>query len=95
MSKRLGIILVVLLVLVVLIASSLAIASPRPTKVYFVEPLNIAHRGASGLVPENTLIAFDRAMELGADVLEFDVHSTIDNRIVVIHDETVGWTAPL
>lgn len=92
MSKRLVITLVVLLVLAVLAASLLAIASLRPTKVYFVEPLNIAHRGASGLVPENTLIAFERAMELGANVLELDVHATIDNEIVVIHDETVDRT---
>lgn len=92
MSKKLSIAVVVLLVLAVLAASLLAIAKPRPTRVYFAEPLNIAHRGASGVAPENTLVAFDKALKLGADVLELDVHATKDGEIVVIHDQTVDRT---
>ena len=47
---------------------------------------NIAHRGASAYEPENTLRAFERAIEMGATMLELDVHLTQDDRIVVIHD---------
>ncbi|MBN1485023.1 MAG: hypothetical protein JXA37_09900 [Chloroflexia bacterium] len=52
----------------------------------------IAHRGASDKAPENTLVAFQRALELGADALEFDVHLTADGQVVVIHDATVDRT---
>ncbi len=47
----------------------------------------IAHRGASGLAPENTLAAFRLALELGASAMEFDVHQTADKELVIIHDE--------
>ena len=49
-------------------------------------PLVIAHRGATWDEPENTLPAFRRAIELGADYVEFDVHATRDGRLVVVHD---------
>ncbi len=52
----------------------------------------IAHRGAAALEPENTLRGFRRAVELGADWTECDVHLTADGRLVVIHDETVDRT---
>jgi glycerophosphoryl diester phosphodiesterase len=45
-----------------------------------------AHRGASAERPENTIEAFDRAVELGVDRLEADVHATRDGKIVVAHD---------
>jgi glycerophosphoryl diester phosphodiesterase len=48
--------------------------------------LVIAHRGASAELPENTLPAFERAIELGADAIEFDVHADGDGRLVVTHD---------
>jgi glycerophosphoryl diester phosphodiesterase len=47
---------------------------------------NIAHRGASAYEPENTLRAFERAIELGATMLELDVHISRDGHPVVIHD---------
>lgn len=47
---------------------------------------NIAHRGASGYKPENTIEAFEKAIELGADFIELDAQKTIDNQIVVYHD---------
>ncbi|TMK28059.1 MAG: glycerophosphodiester phosphodiesterase, partial [Actinobacteria bacterium] len=50
-----------------------------------VTPLVIAHRGASWDEPENTLPAFRRAIELGADYVEFDVHATRDGSLVVGH----------
>ncbi len=51
-----------------------------------------AHRGASGYAPENTLAAFRLAQQLGADLVEFDVHLTADDRLVVIHDDTLERT---
>lgn len=48
-----------------------------------------AHRGASAYAPENTLEAFKLAIEMGADGIELDVQLTKDNKIVVIHDETL------
>ncbi|MGH8675564.1 MAG: glycerophosphodiester phosphodiesterase family protein, partial [Burkholderiales bacterium] len=47
--------------------------------------LNIAHRGASGTFPENTLSAFRAAIAAGADMCELDVQRTRDGTIVVIH----------
>ena len=52
----------------------------------------IAHRGASGLAPENTLAAFKLAVALGADGVEMDVQMSADNRAVVIHDLRVNRT---
>ncbi len=54
--------------------------------------LNIAHRGASGTFPENTLSAFRAAIDAGADMCELDVQLTRDGAVVVIHDETVERT---
>ena len=54
--------------------------------------LKIAHRGASGYQPENTMLAFASAIQLGADAIEFDVRSSKDGALVVIHDETVNRT---
>lgn len=51
-----------------------------------------AHRGASAEAPENTMAAFRRAIELGADGIELDVQRSADGRLVVIHDETVDRT---
>lgn len=47
-----------------------------------------AHRGASGYEPENTLRAFTKAIEMGAPMIELDVHLSKDGRLVVIHDYT-------
>ena len=55
-------------------------------------PVNLAHRGASALAPENTIDAFRLAVEAGAGGLELDVHMTRDRQIVVIHDATVDRT---
>ena len=53
-------------------------------------PLVGAHRGASALETENTIAAFTRAIEIGADLIEFDVRRTADGRLVIFHDEDVG-----
>lgn len=52
----------------------------------------IAHRGASSYAPENTLAAFDRAIQLQASHIELDVEFTSDKHIFVIHDDTVDRT---
>jgi len=52
----------------------------------------IGHRGAMGHCPENTFASFERALELGADWIELDVHLTRDGALAVIHDETVNRT---
>jgi len=95
MRKKLGTsLLIAALALAMLAGLRFATAHPRPDKPYLASdrPLVMAHRGASGLAPENTLVAFQKALDLGADVLELDVHATKDGEIVVIHDETVDRT---
>src|SRR5215210_3446346 len=52
-----------------------------------------AHRGASGERPENTLPAFERAVEVGVDALETDVHMTRDGVPIIAHDETAARMA--
>lgn len=52
----------------------------------------IAHRGASGLAPENTLEAFSKAIALRADIVELDVHVSKDDSLIVMHDYDVKRT---
>ena len=52
----------------------------------------LGHRGASGYAPENTLEAFQLAMDMGADGFELDVHLSKDGELIVMHDETVDRT---
>jgi glycerophosphoryl diester phosphodiesterase len=52
----------------------------------------IAHRGASAAAPENTLIAYKKAIEMGADYAELDVRQTKDGAMVLMHDKTVYRT---
>ncbi len=73
------------------------IARPAETHPFFLAPgrfgpLVIAHQGGDGLRPGNTLAAFEHASGLGADVLEMDIHSTGDDVLVVINDDTVDRT---
>lgn len=56
----------------------------------FEKALNIGHRGAAGLAPENTLLSFSLALELGADGVELDVHETADGRFAVHHDPEIS-----
>ena len=50
-------------------------------------PLNIAHRGGANLWPENTLEAFDNAINAGVDGIECDIQHTRDDRLVIHHDD--------
>lgn len=52
-------------------------------------PIAIGHRGAAGEAPENTLPSFARALELGAPILESDIHATRDGELVLLHDDEV------
>lgn len=53
---------------------------------------NVAHRGATGYAPENTIAAFDLAVEMKADYIEIDVQRSKDGKLVLIHDTTVDRT---
>lgn len=55
--------------------------------------LNFAHRGFSRQFPENTMLAFEKAVEAGADGIELDVQLSCDGELVIIHDETLDRTA--
>ena len=66
--------------------------SRRPATAHDRKPLVIAHRGASGFAPENTLAAFKLAIALGADGIELDAQLSADGRAVVIHDARVNRT---
>ena len=59
-----------------------------------IPPLRIAHRGASGrgLAPENTLAAFEKALDIGVDMLEIDVRLTGDGQLIVLHDPSLDRT---
>lgn len=54
--------------------------------------IRIAHRGASGSAPENTLAAFKKAIDIGVDAVELDLHGTADGEVVVIHDASLDRT---
>ena len=54
---------------------------------------NFAHRGFSGKYPENTMLAFQKALEAGCEGMEFDVHLTKDRKLVIIHDEAIDRTS--
>ena len=57
-----------------------------------LQPLIFAHRGDSAHAPENTISAFQLAVEHGADGIEFDVKVTHDGRVIVLHDQTLQRT---
>jgi glycerophosphoryl diester phosphodiesterase len=54
--------------------------------------LVIGHRGACGYEPENTILSFKKALQLGVDIIEFDVRKSLDGKLVIIHDATVNRT---
>jgi glycerophosphoryl diester phosphodiesterase len=80
---------ILFLVIALVACGKKELAGPRPPGSAIV----IAHRGASGLAPEHTIAAYDKAIELGADYLELDVQRSKDGVLVVIHDATLDRTA--
>ncbi|MBK8368590.1 MAG: glycerophosphodiester phosphodiesterase [Bacteroidetes bacterium] len=59
---------------------------------YSQNPIIIAHRGASAYAPENTISAFEKAIEMGAVIIETDVHQTKDSVVVIMHDLSLDKT---
>jgi len=93
--QKFGIILLGLCIAVFILYEILNyLAKPAPDHPYFSPAgfMVIAHRGGRSLGPENTLYTYRRAVDLGVDVLEIDVHLTRDNLLAVIHDKTVDRT---
>ncbi len=80
----------------IILASVRMLANPAPTSAYYTAPrpttLIIAHQGGDGVWPGDTLFAFEKAVEIGADVLEMDAHITRDGVIVLMHDAKVDRT---
>jgi glycerophosphoryl diester phosphodiesterase len=95
-SKWLRVLLGFLAVLAAVYAISALLSRPAAGHPFFAQfqqrPLVMAHRGGRALWPENTLYAFERAVEMGVDVLEMDIHTTADGVPVVMHDDTVDRT---
>ncbi|MFC1996715.1 glycerophosphodiester phosphodiesterase [Chloroflexota bacterium] len=96
MIKKIFIILIELtLLLGVIYMVFFVLAEPIPGHPFFDpedDVLVIAHRGGRRLWPENTLYAYQKAAELGVDVIEMDLHSTQDGALVMMHDDTVDRT---
>ena len=95
-SRWLRVLLGVLAVLAAAYAISALLARPAAEHPFFAQfeqrPLVMAHRGGRALWPENTLYAFEQAVEMGVDVLEMDIHTTADSVPVIMHDDTVDRT---
>lgn len=91
-SKPFKTILAVLFLL--FIASVLVNPKTHGTQYYLNAPRTrvIAHQGGDGVWPGDTMYAFEKAVEIGSDVLEMDAHITRDGRIVLMHDEAVDRT---
>jgi glycerophosphoryl diester phosphodiesterase len=94
-NKILRISLSLILAIAIVLAGWMLLAKPAPDHPYYAdrpEVMVIAHQGGNHLWPDNTLFAFQNALDLGVDVLEMDLHITSDNVLVIIHDETVDRT---
>jgi glycerophosphoryl diester phosphodiesterase len=93
--KKLLIILVPIIVIIAGFVYRLQSVQPLESVLFpeLKRPIIVAHRGGKDVWPENTMYAFERAVKLGVDVLELDVHPTSDGHIVVIHDATVDRTS--
>eukprot|EP01106_Pelomyxa_sp_JSP_P010094 TRINITY_DN27156_c0_g1_i1.p1 TRINITY_DN27156_c0_g1~~TRINITY_DN27156_c0_g1_i1.p1 ORF type:complete len:381 (-),score=91.38 TRINITY_DN27156_c0_g1_i1:108-1250(-) len=66
---------------------------PPPSKKFPYIPYSLGHRGARSHAPENTLLSFRRALELGVDRVECDLRLTKDHNVVVCHDATIDRTS--
>jgi glycerophosphoryl diester phosphodiesterase len=86
--------IVILFIFVSYILLNFGPVDKRPEHPFFQtdRPLVIAHQGGELLAPSNTMTAFQQAVNLGVDVLEFDIHITKDGHLVTIHDPTVERT---
>ncbi|KGR92184.1 glycerophosphodiester phosphodiesterase [Ureibacillus massiliensis 4400831 = CIP 108448 = CCUG 49529] len=77
-------------------AGSKAVLKPQKREekevLNYKNPIVLAHRGGAHLAPEHTMIAFQKAIDLGVDGFEIDIRLTKDEEIVVFHDDTVDRT---
>src|SRR5512134_3832475 len=92
MTRRILIIVAILLGVLVLFT---VVMPDAPESAYYRDierPLVIAHQGGDGIWPGDTMVAFEHAVQIGADVLEMDAHITRDGQIVLMHDEKVDRT---
>jgi len=92
------VLLVFIAVGLVIYALALVTARPAPAHAWFAPrpgdhtPLVFAHQGGENIRPSNTMEAFRHAVELGADVLDTDMHLTKDGVLILMHDQTVDRT---
>ncbi|WP_017798045.1 glycerophosphodiester phosphodiesterase [Oceanobacillus kimchii] len=93
MSSKL-IFMVLVAIIFMSVFTSPAFASNAETKAnpHHKKVVNVAHRGASGHAPENTIAAFDKALQMKSDFIEIDVQMTADGELIAIHDTTVNRT---
>jgi len=74
------------------LAISAAFSSAAPKQLDGAAPLVLAHRGASGYMPEHTLAGYELAVKLGADYIEPDLQLSKDGVLVAMHDDTLTRT---
>ena len=90
--RQVGILALSLVLSLLLVAAFMPDAPSKPYYENIQRPLVIAHQGGDGIWPGDTMYAFEKAVEIGADVLEMDAHITRDGSIVLMHDEEVDRT---
>jgi len=95
-NKTLFVGFIILDTIIIALVVAYFLAKPAPEHPYYTAErpavMVIAHQGGNHLWPDNTLFAFQNALDLGVDVLEMDLHITSDDVLVIIHDETVDRT---
>lgn len=77
------------LLLLPLLVVSCSSGPAKPNPYITGRTMNIAHQGGEGLWPSNTMLAFQNAAKLGADMLDMDMHASKDGVLVLAHDETL------
>ena len=92
---KLKLLKIFMLLLLLSVGISFVVNPRAPANQYYLgvtRPLVIAHQGGDGVWPGDTMYAFEKAVEIGADVLEMDAHITKDGQIVLMHDGAVDRT---
>lgn len=95
-SKTLKVIGIIVAAIALVIGGAILLARPADEHPWFraddPDVLVIAHQGGERVWPSNTLFAYQHAVDIGADVLEMDMHMTADGVLVLMHDDTVDRT---
>ena len=79
-------------VIIFFLSISLKKKPVKSPSLYSFTPLKIGHRGASGYRPENTMASYSKAVEMGVDYIEIDIHLSKDGELIVLHDPTLERT---